>query len=159
MRRALLGVLVCLATSLAVSCSGDEAVQERTGAQEGTEVQERTVAEAGASTDRPNIIFVLADDLDYAAAQQMPNLRSQLVDKGTSFENAFISDSLCCPSRATILTGLYAHNHGVLTNNPQNGGFNNFVSEGHEQDNTPTRLQQGGYETALFGKYLNHYPA
>jgi N-acetylglucosamine-6-sulfatase len=88
----------------------------------------------------------------------LPTLRSQLIEKGTSFENAFISDSLCCPSRATILTGFYAHNHGVETNNPPNGGFPKFVAEGREKDTIATRLQQSGYETALFGKYLNHYP-
>src|SRR4051812_11656344 len=155
MSRALFWALVCLlAASLAVGCSSDEALQKGTGDNE-----ETTVEAQAPTTNQPNIIFVLTDDLDYNSAQQMPNLRSQLVDKGTSFENAFISDSLCCPSRATILTGLYAHNHGVLTNNPPNGGFDKFVSEGHEQDNIATRLQQGGYETALFGKYLNHYPA
>jgi N-acetylglucosamine-6-sulfatase len=85
-------------------------------------------------------------------------VRSELIDKGSSFENAFISDPLCCPSRSTILTGLYAHNHGVKSNNPPNGGFLKFVSEGLEQDTIATRLHQSGYETGLFGKYLNHYP-
>src|SRR4051812_49306703 len=155
MSRALFWALVCLlAASLAVGCSSDEALQKGTGDNE-----ETTVEAQAPTTNQPNIIFVLTDDLDYNSAQQMPNLRSELVDKGTSFENAFISEPLCCPSRATILTGLYAHNHGVLTNNPPDGGFEKFVSEGHEQDNVATRLQQGGYETALFGKYLNHYPA
>jgi arylsulfatase A-like enzyme len=152
MRRALLWALVCLAASLVVGCSSDEAVQKGTGA------HEETAAEAEAPTNQPNIIFVLTDDLDYNSAQLMPNVRSQLVDKGTSFENDFVSNSLCCPSRATILTGLYAHNHGVKTNTSPDGGFEKFVAEGDEQDNIATRLQQGGYETALFGKYLNIYP-
>ncbi|MCA1731775.1 MAG: sulfatase, partial [Actinobacteria bacterium] len=60
--------------------------------------------------------------------------------------------------RTTILTGLYAHNHGVKTNNPPEGGFEKFVSNGDEQDTIATRLQQSGYETGLFGKYLNSYP-
>jgi arylsulfatase A-like enzyme len=81
-----------------------------------------------------------------------------LVDKGTSFQNAFISYPLCCPARATILTGLYAHNHGVKGNTPPDGGFQKFLSEGHEQKTIAVRLQEEGYRTALFGKYLNGYP-
>src|SRR5918999_856801 len=111
-------------------------------------------------SDRPNMIFVLADDLDYASAQKMPNLRSLLAEGGTSFENAFVSQSLCCPSRATILTGLYAHNSGIKGNKPPDGGFEKFHDEGFEEATIATRLQdEGGYRTAYFGKYLNGYPA
>src|SRR5918999_6221130 len=108
-------------------------------------------------SDRPNMIFVLADDLDYASAQKMPNLRSLLAEGGTSFENAFVSQSLCCPSRATILTGLYAHNSGIKGNRPPDGGFEVFRDEGLEEESIATRLQEGGYQTAFFGKYLNGY--
>lgn len=147
-----LGLLGCLVVFLALGCSEDESAQKENTQKEGTG------AEANTSTTQPNIVFILTDDLDYDSAQQLPNVRSQLIEKGASFDNAFISDSLCCPSRASILTGLYAHNHGVETNNPPKGGFEKFVSEGHEEDTIATRLQQSGYETALFGKYLNHYP-
>src|SRR3712207_593616 len=54
------------------------------------------------STYQPNIIFVLTDDLDSASAQKMPEVRSKLIEEGTSFENAFVSFPTCCPSRATI---------------------------------------------------------
>ena len=145
-RRTFLGILVCLVALLVVGCSGGGLAQE-----------EEKGAETKSST-QPNIVFILTDDLDYDSAQQLPNVRSQLIEKGTSFDNAFISESLCCPSRASILTGLYAHNHGVETNNPPRGGFEKFVSEGREEDTIATRLQQSGYETGLFGKYLNHYP-
>ena len=113
--------------------------------------------EAKEISDRPNMIFVLADDLDYASAQKMPNLRSLLAQGGTSFENAFVSQSLCCPSRATILTGLYAHNSGIKGNKPPDGGFEKFRDEGLEEDTIAARLQEGGYRTAFFGKYLNGY--
>ncbi|HKZ26946.1 MAG TPA: sulfatase [Rubrobacteraceae bacterium] len=113
--------------------------------------------EAKEMSDRPNMIFVLADDLDYASAQKMPNLRSLLAEGGTSFENAFVSQSLCCPSRATILTGLYAHNSGIKGNKPPDGGFEKFRDEGLEEDTIAARLQEGGYRTAFFGKYLNGY--
>src|SRR5215211_116968 len=76
------------------------------------------------TSERPNIILILADDLDAKAhLQAMPNLKAEVVDKGMTLENAFVTNSVCCPSRSTILTGRYAHNHGVLTNSPKTGGF------------------------------------
>jgi N-acetylglucosamine-6-sulfatase len=130
------------------SCSESETSASNTPQEEETE----------APTDRPNIVFVLTDDLDYASAQKMPTLRSLLVDGGASFENAFASQSLCCPSRATILTGLYAHNHGIKDNKPPEGGFEKFRNEGLEEDTIAVQLQESGYQTAYFGKYLNGYP-
>jgi N-acetylglucosamine-6-sulfatase len=141
-RSVLLGVLACLAAFLAFGCSGSGSAQRE---------------EAEASTSRPNIILVLVDDLDYASAFRMPAISSSLLEEGTSFENAFASYPLCCPSRATILTGLYAHNHEVKGNIPPDGGFEKFREEGHEEDTIATLLQQSGYRTALFGKYLNGY--
>lgn len=89
----------------------------------------------------------------------MPSLRSRLIEEGASFENAFVSYPLCCPSRSTVLTGLYAHNHGVTTNEPPVGGFQRFRAEGHEENTIAVHLQQRGYTTGLFGKYLNGYPS
>src|SRR5215208_5254358 len=115
--------------------------------------------EAESATDRPNILFILTDDLDFASASQTPQIRSRLVEEGTSFEKAFVSLAVCCPSRATILTGLYAHNHDVTQNEPPAGGFQKFYSEGLEENTIAFRLQEeGGYQTAFFGKYLNGYP-
>ena len=97
------------------------------------------------------------DDLNFATVQQMPELRSLVIEEGASFQNTFISYPLCCPSRATILTGLYAHNHDVWGNAPPDGGFQKFRSEGYEESTIAVRLQQSGYETGLFGEYLNYY--
>jgi arylsulfatase A-like enzyme len=97
------------------------------------------------------------DDLNFATVQQMPELRSSVIEEGASFQNTFISYPLCCPSRATILTGLYAHNHDVRGNAPPDGGFQKFRSEGYEESTIAIRLQQSGYETGLFGEYLNYY--
>jgi N-acetylglucosamine-6-sulfatase len=119
---------------------------------------ETSQEETESPANRPNIVFVLTDDLNYASAQKMPQIRSQLIEQGASFESAFVSYPLCCPSRATILTGLYAHNHGVRTNEPPNGGFEKFHEQGLEEDTIAVRLQEEGYRTALFGKYLNYYP-
>ena len=145
MRGVSLGVLVCLLVTLLAGCSGTgEAAQEE-------------AAETPAA--QPNIVFVLTDDLDYASAQQMPEINSLLAEGGASFESAFTSQSLCCPSRATILTGLYAHNSDIKGNKPPDGGFEKFRDEGTEEDTIATRLQEeGGYRTAYFGKYLNGYP-
>jgi arylsulfatase A-like enzyme len=141
--RKLLGILACLVTLLAVGCSGAGSAQQE---------------EAESSATQPNIIFVLTDDLDFDSAQRMPTLRSSLIEEGASFDNAFISYPLCCPSRSTILTGLYAHNHGVKGNNPPQGGFQKFYSEGLEENTIATHLKEAGYQTAFFGKYLNGYP-
>src|SRR3954453_8400656 len=142
-------VLLCSVVGLIAGCSADATAQEGTGA---------TTRPGVKSTAQPNIIFILTDDLDYASAYRFPSINSLLREQGAGFENDFVSYSLCCPSRATILTGLYAHNHDVRGNTPPDGGFQKFYSEGLEKDTIAVRLQQSGYKTALFGKYLNNFP-
>src|SRR5215207_1482841 len=154
--RTLLALLACLAVLLAAGCSGPGTAREETEAPTQPHVGQEEAAEA---SDRPNIIFVLTDDLDHTSAQKMTEISSRLVEEGLSLEKAFMSHPICCPSRATILTGLYDHNHNVLANRHPSGGFEKFVSEGHEENTIGVRLQEGGYQTAFFGKYLNGYPA
>ena len=156
-RRAPFGVLACLWFFFLFfpGCSGSETSSFETSQEASGPSQEE---EWKSPADRPNIVFVLTDDLDYASAQKMPQIRSQLIEQGASFENAFVSFPLCCPSRATMLTGRYAHNHGVASTEPPNGGFEKFREQGLEEDTIAVRLQEEGYRTALFGKYLNHYP-
>ncbi len=109
---------------------------------------------------RPNIVFILTDDQDLllGSLDAMPHLRELLIDQGTVFSNAFVPLSLCCPSRATILTGRYTHNLQVYTNFPPDGGFPRFQALGHEEATLGVALQRAGYRTALMGKYLNVYP-
>jgi N-acetylglucosamine-6-sulfatase len=115
--------------------------------------------QAQAVSARPNIVLVLADDLDLALIDQLPRLRELMTDQGTSFANSFVNQSTCCPSRVSILRGQYAHNHQVLTNFPDvSGGFETFQSLHLEQSTIGTWLQSAGYRTALLGKYLNNYP-
>jgi arylsulfatase A-like enzyme len=144
------GVLASLSLFLllVVGCSGSETSEPGGTRGEGAEV----------AAKRPNIVFVLTDDLDYASAQEMPEIDSLLAEEGLSFEGTFVSHPMCCPSRATILTGLYEHNHGVIHNEFPSGGFDKFVSDGHEEDSIAVLLQEGGYRTGFFGKYLNEYP-
>ena len=107
----------------------------------------------------PNILFILTDDLDAAALAYMPKVKSLLVDQWVSFSNYLVSVSLCCPSRVTTLRGQYSHNSGVRTNGGGNGGFELAYASGLEQSTIATWLQATGYRTALYGKYLNGYPA
>jgi N-acetylglucosamine-6-sulfatase len=105
---------------------------------------------------QPNIVFVLTDDLSSDLLPYMPNVQ-RLQQRGTSFSNYFVTDSLCCPSRASILTGQYPHNTGIFRNTGPDGGFIAFHDFGLEQDTYATSLQGVGYRTALMGKYLNQY--
>jgi N-acetylglucosamine-6-sulfatase len=107
---------------------------------------------------RPNILFVLADDLDVAELRALPHVRSLIATSGTAFDRYLVSNSLCCPSRTTTLRGQYAHNTGVWTNGGENGGFERAHSNGVEEDTVATRLHRAGYTTSLAGKYLNGYP-
>jgi N-acetylglucosamine-6-sulfatase len=107
----------------------------------------------------PNIIFILTDDLNANLIEFMPNLKQQLVVQGTTLKNFFVNVSLCCPSRANILRGQYAHNTQILTNLMPTGGFEKFYALGHESSTVATWLQAAGYRTCYLGKYLNGYPA
>jgi N-acetylglucosamine-6-sulfatase len=107
---------------------------------------------------KPNFVFILADDMRKDDLKYMPKTTALLGDEGMRFDEAFVSYPMCCPSRATILRGQYAHNHGVWRNdNGSHGGWRAYKNRGHEQDNLATRLHDGGYRTGLFGKYLNDY--
>ncbi|MBI5684955.1 MAG: sulfatase [Verrucomicrobia bacterium] len=103
-----------------------------------------------AAEKRPNILFVLCDDLRWNAlgCAGHPHLKTPHIDRlaaeGVRFENTFCTTSLCSPSRASILSGLYAHSHGVVNNFTEYP--TNFVS-------FPMRLQASGYDTAYIGKW------
>jgi arylsulfatase A-like enzyme/predicted TIM-barrel fold metal-dependent hydrolase len=111
-----------------------------------------------AGAERPNIIFILTDDQDASSIAFMPKLKALLMDQGVSFSNFFVSFPLCCPSRATILRGQYAHNTQILGNRPPDGGFEKFYSLGEENSTIATWLKAVGYRTMYVGKYLNGYP-
>jgi N-acetylglucosamine-6-sulfatase len=87
----------------------------------------------------------------------MPKTRSFLKAKGMIFHNAFVSTPLCCPSRATIMRGQYAHNSGVWNIGGSRDGWETYRAKGLERNNVATRLDATGYRTGLFGKYLNGY--
>ena len=100
--------------------------------------------------------MILADDQRFDTLQYMPNVTRDLVQRGELFSQAFVSNSLCCPSRAAILTGNYSHTTHVYTNTGANGGWHIFNREA-EASTIATWLDAAGYRTALVGKYMNKY--
>jgi N-acetylglucosamine-6-sulfatase len=111
------------------------------------------VDEAAAAQARPNVVVVMTDDQHQASMSVMSQTRALIGAQGTTFTNSFVNFPLCCPSRATYLTGQYAHNHGVMANTPPEGGFEKLDSS----NTLPVWLQRAGYRTAHVGKYLNGY--
>jgi arylsulfatase A-like enzyme len=111
-----------------------------------------TPPQAAASTNRPNVVLFLVDDATVEDIEYMPRVQSLLVDRGTTFTRTYSPFPICCPARATILTGRYPHNHRVLDNVAPLGGFTQF----QDADTLSTYLTRH-YATAYIGKYLNDY--
>jgi N-acetylglucosamine-6-sulfatase len=112
-----------------------------------------------AASQHPNIVFVLTDDLSWNLLKYMPNVQ-QMRNEGETFTRYFVTDSLCCPSRASIFSGRVPHNTGVFTNTAPDGGFSVFHNQGEENDTFATDIRAipgAGYRTAMMGKYLNGY--
>ncbi|HET6746376.1 MAG TPA: sulfatase-like hydrolase/transferase [Candidatus Limnocylindria bacterium] len=107
-------------------------------------------------SERPNIILVVADDLDLALYERLDGLTDLAAD-GIDYPNAYVTTPLCCPSRVSILTGQYAHTHGVRSNNSPGGGYSVARDLGVESQTVAVWLQQAGYRTAFIGKYMNGY--
>jgi len=111
-----------------------------------------------AATPRPSFLVVVADDLDVATLERVPSLRGLLAAEGVWFTSAYVDHPLCAPSRASLLTGRYSHNHGVVANQRPQGGFPVFRARGNEAATLATWLHAAGYRTGLVGKYMNDYP-
>ena len=105
------------------------------------------------SADRPNVIVVMTDDQGPGMMKALPSVTRFIAGPGATFENAIATYPLCCPSRASFLTGQYAHNHGTLGNGPRSGGGYQALAE--PRRNLASWLQASGYETAFIGKWLN----
>jgi arylsulfatase A-like enzyme len=111
--------------------------------------------QARGATTGANVVFILTDDMTSSELAGMPNVQSLIGAQGTTFNEAYTSFPLCCPSRATMLSGQYMHNHGVRGNFPPNGSW--FRFRAHESDDLPVWLQDAGYYNVHIGKYMNGY--
>ena len=111
------------------------------------------VPATAAAASRPNILVIMTDDQRLDDQRVLSRTQDLLAASGTTFDNSFVSYALCCPSRATFLTGQYPHNHGVLANSGPNGGYSRLDSS----NTVAVWLQKAGYYTAHVGKYLNGY--
>ncbi len=113
------------------------------------------------AASRPNVLFIRTDDQAFRDMDAtlpngeyvMKNVRSLIANKGVTFSNSFVSFALCCPSRATSITGQYAHNTKILSNYSPHGGYRKL----DDTNTLPVWLQQAGYYTLHIGKYMNGY--
>ncbi|MBI3486469.1 sulfatase [Candidatus Daviesbacteria bacterium] len=112
----------------------------------------KPASHAATASAQPNIIVLMSDDQTLAQQAFLPKINSLIRDQGTNFTNFFTTNSLCCPSRATFLSGQYSHNNNVWDDQGTFAypAFDNSKS-------LPLWLQSVGYTTAHFGKYLNGY--
>ncbi|HXH19478.1 MAG TPA: sulfatase [Chitinophagales bacterium] len=111
------------------------------------------------SAQRPNIVIIMADDLDDFVTPLFFSEVLPVVDSikrnGISFKNSFVATPVCCPSRAGLLSGKYGHKTNVLNNGSEHGGWLQFQDD--ERNALPAYLAEAGYTTAMIGKYLNGY--
>jgi N-acetylglucosamine-6-sulfatase len=136
------GIGLAVVAALVIAAAGATGVHHSGGS-----------AQAAAAPPRPNLVVLETDDQTLAEMEVLPNVRRLIGDEGVTFDKNFDSFSLCCPSRASFLTGQYSHNNGVRGNALPQGGFEKL-------DGTNTLavwLQRSGYYTVHLGKYLNGY--
>lgn len=141
-------LVVLIATLATVTTNGGA-----TGADSVRMAQATRGSSADAAPTRPNLVFVLTDDMRDDDLDHMPITRRLLADQGMEFTDAISPHPLCCPARAELATGYYAQSNGVLHNSGERGGY---------QALTPGLtyapwLQESGYRTAFVGKFLNKY--
>jgi arylsulfatase A-like enzyme len=106
-----------------------------------------------AASSKPNIIMFTTDDQTLRDLVAMPKTQALIANQGASFPHAYVSMALCCPSRITVQTGQYAHNHHVMGNTPPQGGYGVF----NDKNALPVWLQAAGYRTVQIGKMPNGF--
>ena len=112
---------------------------------------------ASGPATRPSIVVILTDDQPSQTLWAMPRTRRLLAAHGVKFTSFYDSVALCCPARAALLTGRYAHSTHVYGNAPPLGGAVTFRHRGDDAQTLAVWLHRAGYRTGLFGKYLNGY--
>lgn len=110
------------------------------------------------ASSKPNVVIVLTDDQPKGMMAALPTVLSSIGAQGVSYSDAVVSTSLCCPSRTSLLTGLFSNKTRVFGNKARTaGGYSTFKRFGNEKRTFVRKLSQSGYATGLFGKYLNEY--
>jgi N-acetylglucosamine-6-sulfatase len=113
-------------------------------------------ANAGKQQTRPNIVVLFTDDQETGSMRVMKTVNKEMKRKGVTMKHFYANFPLCCPSRATMLTGQYAHNHKVLSNQAPVGGYGVY-NELHGDNNLAVWMQNAGYRTSYIGKFMNEY--
>ena len=108
---------------------------------------------SSAASSKPNVIMFTTDDQTFRDMAVMTKTQALIGNQGASFQHAYASDPLCCPSRVSVQTGEYAHNTGVLGNTPPAGGYQSF----NDKNDLPVWLQADGYRTIHIGKMPNGF--
>ena len=152
-----LAVLVTLLLAVSLSACTAHSVAGRSTPATSSGASSASSGTSSASTGgKPNIVFVLTDDLSMNLVSHMPHVLA-LQKSGTTMSNYDVVDSLCCPSRSAIFTGEYPHDDGVFTNSGSDGGYTAYNSNGDQAKSFALSLQKSGYTTGFMGKYLNGY--
>jgi len=173
--RALTAARLALATSLLVllgslAWAGEQSAQAASSASPSTDTPRPAQGAAGASAaQRPSFVVIQTDDQTLEALTAsytppggapipaMPNTLALIGARGVTLSRYYVSYPLCCPSRVSLMTGRYAHNHNVRGNVQPEGGFSGFSFRQGYSHNIATWLQGAGYRTIHVGKFLNGY--
>jgi arylsulfatase A-like enzyme len=139
--RVLAGLSLFLAAGLAAGVALRNSIEHQAGRPSPSE-----------AASKPNVVVVMTDDQTAAQMRALPRTRALIGRTGVDFKDFYVTDPLCCPSRATFLAGEYAHNTGVISN-----GGPNALPALRESDTLGPWLEDAGYRTAFVGKYLNGY--
>ncbi|MEX2105679.1 MAG: sulfatase [Solirubrobacterales bacterium] len=170
--RALAGARLALAVSV-LALLGSLIFASQQGASAAAAVKKepsprKNQAQLLPATERPNFVVIQTDDqtldslyatvnLGGAPVPVMPNTLGLIAERGVALNRYYVPYPLCCPSRVSLLTGRYAHNHNVRGNVQPNGGYLGFSFRGANSHNLAVWLQQVGYRTIHIGKFLNGY--
>ncbi|KAG0002188.1 hypothetical protein BGZ79_003439 [Entomortierella chlamydospora] len=111
----------------------------------------------GHQKQKPNFLVFLTDDQDRRlnSLDHLPLVKKYIRDEGTEFTNYYTTTAMCCPSRVSLWSGQFAHNHNVTDESPPHGSYTKFVSQNLEQNWLPLWLQEAGYSNNYIGKFIN----
>ncbi len=108
-------------------------------------------------SQKPNVIMVMTNDQDAQSVRSMPYTENTFKSEATTFSNFTYNFSLCCSSRTSILRGQYTHSHGIWDNTGPSGGYAAWKEKGLNDSYLAPWMDEAGYETAMFGNYLNGF--